>query len=178
MRQRRLIPPVLAAACLLPFAPAYAQQPDNTLTGYVALMSSYIGRGLSQSVGQPSIQAELDYNNTGAGLYAGMDGTSINWIDQLYPGDSVSLEADGYAGYRWFAGDWAYKCGLLRMQFPGHYVPQTPPAARPDTTEVFSFIGWRNLSAKLNYAVTDSFGAPDSRGSWYLDLSVTQPVGN
>ena len=147
-------------------------------TGYVAFMSNYIGRGLAQSVGQPSVQAELDYNNIGAGLYAGVDGTSINWIDQLYPGDSVSLEVDGYAGYRWLAGDWTYKAGLLRMQFPGRYVPQAPPVAEPNTTEAFGYIGWRGLSAKLNYAITDSFATPDSKGSWYLDLSASQPIGS
>lgn len=175
MRRHLLILPAFTATCGLPAA-AQAEQPVNPITGYVALMSNYIGRGLAQSVGQPSVQAELDYNDTGAGFYAGVDGTSINWIDQLYPGDSVSLEVDGYAGYRWLAGDWTYKAGLLRLQFPGRYVPQTPPVAQPNATETFGFLAWRGLSAKLNYAVTDSFGTPDSRGSWYLDLSATLPL--
>jgi uncharacterized protein (TIGR02001 family) len=154
---------------------AHAEQPANMLTGYVAWMSNYIGRGLAQSVGNPSVQAELDYNPSD-GLYAGLDGTSINWIDQVYPGDSVSVELDGYAGYRKTDGDWTFKGGALRLQFPGRYVPQTPPVARPDTTELFGFVGWRELSAKLNYAITDAFGTPDSRGSWYLDLSSTVPL--
>ncbi len=166
---------VFAGTCALPAA--HAEHTANPITGYVAFMNNYIGRGLAQSVGQPSVQAELDYNNTSTGFYAGVDGTSINWIDQLYPGDSVSLEVDGYAGYRWLAGDWTFKSGLLRMQFPGRYVPQTPPVDEPNTTEAFGFIGWRGLSAKLNYAVTDSFGTPDSKGSWYLDLSAAEPVG-
>lgn len=166
----------LLAICVLADAPMAAAQPAPSFTGYVAFMSNYIGRGLAQSVGQPTVQAELDYNNNGAGFYAGVDGTSINWIDQLYPGDSASVEVDGYTGYRWLAGDWSWKAGLLRMQFPGRYVAQTPPAAEPNTTEVFGFVGWRGLSAKLNYAVTESFGTPDSRGSWYLDLSAAFPV--
>ncbi|MGH8371956.1 MAG: TorF family putative porin [Gammaproteobacteria bacterium] len=154
---------------------AHAEQPANMLTGYVTLMSNYIGRGLAQSVGNPSAQAELDYNPSD-GLYAGLDGTSINWIDQVYPGDSVSLELDGYAGYRKTDGDWTLKGGVLRLQFPGRYVPQTPPVARPDTTELFGFVGWRALSAKLNYSITNAFGTPDSRSSWYLDLSATAPL--
>lgn len=175
MTYRTLALPIFAAACLLPTT-AHADSTTNMVTGYAAFMSEYIGRGLSQSVGQPSVQAELDCNNSGAGFYAGADGTSINWIDQLYPGDSVSLEVDGYAGYRWLTGNWIYKAGVLRMQFPGRYVPQTPPVAEPDTTEVFGLVGWRGLSAKLNYAITDAFATPDSRGSWYLDLSAETPV--
>ncbi|MGB9430277.1 MAG: TorF family putative porin [Gammaproteobacteria bacterium] len=175
MKHRRWILPGLAASCLLPGV-AHGDPLPPTVTGYVAFMSNYIGRGLSQSVGQPSVQAELDYNNTDAGFYAGVDGTSINWIDQVYPGDSVSLEVDGYVGYRWLTGDWTYKGGLLRMQFPGRYTPQNPPVAQPNTTEAFGFVGWHGLSAKLNYAITNSFATPDSRGSWYLDLSAAEPL--
>lgn len=166
---------ILSVLCVA-YAPGiHAEQAANMLSGYVAFMSNYIGRGLAQSVGNPAVQAELDYNPAD-GFYAGLDGTSINWIDQVYPGDSVGVELDGYAGYRRTAGDWIFKGGVLRLQFPGRYVPQTPPVARPDTTEVFGFAGWRGLSAKLNYSVTDAFGTPDSLGSWYLDLSATAPM--
>lgn len=176
MRYRLFSALLFAVVTLLPLT-GYADQLANPITGYVAFMSNYIGRGLAQSVGQPSVQAELDYNNTDAGFYAGVDGTSINWIDQVYPGDSVSLEVDGYGGYRWISGDWVFKSGLLRIQFPGRYVPQTPPAAEPNTTEAFGYVAWRGLSAKLNYTITDAFGTPDSKGSWYLDLSDSAPVG-
>ena len=155
--------------------PACASQPSRLVTGYVKFMSMYVGRGLSQSVGKPSVQAELDLY-TSSGFYAGVDGTSINWVDQLYPGDSVSLEADLYAGYRKRMGDWRFKGGILRLQFPGRYVAQNPPVERPDTTEVFGFVGWRWLGIKLNYAVTNAFGTPDSRGSWYMDVSGGVPL--
>ncbi|HET7921431.1 MAG TPA: TorF family putative porin, partial [Gammaproteobacteria bacterium] len=174
---RRFICATFALACAVACAaPARAETAPALFTGYVAFMSNYIGRGLAQSVGQPSVQAELDYNNSGGGFYAGLDGTSINWIDQVYPGDSVAVELDGYAGYRKLAGDWTFKAGVLRLQFPGRYVAQSPPAARPDTTELFASAAWRNLSAKLNYSVTDAFGTPDSRGSWYLDLAAELPI--
>lgn len=155
------------------FIPAHAgEQPFN---GYVALLSNYVGRGLAQSVGEPAFQAELNYN-PGDGVYAGISGSSINWIDQLFPGSSASFELDGWLGYRKsFADGWTFKGGVLRLQFPGHYALQV---ARPDTTEAFAFIGWRTVSAKLNYALTDSFGTPDSRGSSYLDVSAALPLGD
>lgn len=145
------------------------------LNGYVALMSNYIGRGLAQSVGEPALQAELNIG-LDDGLYGGISGSGINWIDQLHPGSSVSLELDGWLGYRRsFADGWTFKGGVLRLQFPGRYAPNV---MRPDTTELFGFIGWRTVSAKLNYAITDSFGTPDSRGSWYADLSASLPFGD
>lgn len=148
-------------------------QTDSLFSGSVTLTSNYVGRGLAQSVGEPSLLADLSYNSAD-GWYGGLSAASINWIDQLYPGNSVSMELDGWLGHRYsFAEDWVFEGGLLRIQFPGRYVIQTPPVARPDTTEAFISLGWRNLSAGLNYAITDSFGTPDSRGSWYLDLSAT-----
>lgn len=154
-----------------------APTPDR-FSGYIALTNNYVGRGLAQSVGEPSLLAELDYDS-GNGWYAGLSAASINWIDQLYPGNSVSMELDGWLGYRYsFADDWVFKGGMLRIQFPGRYVPQTPPVARPDTTEAYASLGWRNLSARLNYTLTDSFGTPDSQGSWYLDLSATLPLSD
>ncbi|MGB9428512.1 MAG: TorF family putative porin [Gammaproteobacteria bacterium] len=157
-------------------AMAQDSAPPDPFTGYVQFMSNYIGRGLAQSVGNPSVQGELDYYSP-SGFYINLDGTSINWVDQVYPGDSVSMEVDGIVGYRQaFAQDWLWKAGVLRLQFPGRYVPQSPPVDQPNTTEVFGYISWKGLSAKLNYSVTNNVATPDSRGTIYADLSATQPL--
>lgn len=159
-------------------SPARAQDAPGAVPigGYVELMSNYVGRGLAQSVGQPSVGIELEAGHA-EGIYADLDVTSINWIDQLYPGDSVSVEVDGLLGYRHgFATDWFWKGGLLRLQFPGRYVTQSPPLAEPHTTEAFAYLGWKRISGRINYALTDAFGTPDSRGSWYLDFNASQPV--
>ena len=106
-----------------------ADEPPATplITGNVQFMTNYVGRGLAQSLGNPSVEGELDVNNnTTGGFYGGMDANSINWIDALYPGDDVGMEVDGWAGYRMRVGeDWLWKAGFLRLQFPGSYVPQT-----------------------------------------------------
>jgi len=135
-----------------------------------------VARGISQSQGQPSVQGEIDYNS-GEGVYGGVDGNSINWVDQLYPGDSVSLQLDGWLGYRkHFGSDWTTKAGFLRTQFPGRYVLQSPPADQPNTTEAFGSVAWNGLSAQLSYAVTDFVGIPDSEGSTYLSVAASRPV--
>lgn len=155
---------------------AYAGDPSGDFSGNVQLMTNYVGRGLTQSVGQPSVEGELDYF-AADGFYTNLEGTSINWIDQIYLGDSVSVEIDGVIGYRQaFADDWTYKFGVLRLQFPGRYVQQTPPADQPNSTELFGYLSWKRLSVKLNYSLTDYFAAPDSKGSTYLDLSAAQPL--
>ena len=166
---------VLALACAFS-ARASADTPEM-FPGNVQFMSNYVGRGLAQSLGQPSVEGEIDYN-PGAGLYGGIDGNSINWIDQLYPGDSVDLEIDGWAGYRSFYGpDWTTKFGVLRLQFPGRYVPQKSPTDEPNSTELFGYVAWRGWSFQVNYAITDAFATPDSKGTTYSSLTYSLPVG-
>lgn len=145
-------------------------------TGNVQFMSNYVGRGLSQSVGQASVEAELDYD-PGDGVYAGFSGYSINILDDLYPGDSASLLIEGSIGYKQgFARDWLWKAGIQRVQFPGRYVPQPHPMEEPNTTEAIGYLRWKGLGLKLNYAVTDYYGSFGSRGSCYADLSASQPM--
>ena len=166
---------LLAAACLAGAAAAHADEP-HLFYGYVQLMNNYIGRGLAQSVGDPSWQAEIDVN-AGSGLYGNLSAVHIGWIDEIHPGDSVHTEVDGVVGYRELFGDAGeFKAGVLQLQFPGRYRLQSPPASRPDTTEVFAYVGWNRLSARLNYDVTDSFGTPDSKGSWYLDTNASHAL--
>lgn len=161
----------------MPLSPMPATASASLISGDVQLRTNFVARGISQSQGQPSVQGEIDYN-PGDGVYAGIDGNSINWIDQLYPGDNVSLDADGWLGYRkHFGSGWATKTGFMRMQFPGHYVQQSPPADQPNFTEAFGSVAWNGLGAQLNYAVTNYAGTPDSKGTIYLSVSASQPVG-
>jgi uncharacterized protein (TIGR02001 family) len=173
---KRILTAFLFAACALGTA---ARADDAELIGgNVQFMTNYVGRGLAQSLGNPSVEGEIDVN-TGDGWYGGVDGNSINWIDKLYPGDDVGVEIDAWAGYRMhFAGDWRYKLGFLRLQFPGNYAPQTPPTEEPNTTEAFGYLSWKTYSVQVNYSVTESFGTPDTKGSLYIDLSGSQPLGN
>jgi uncharacterized protein (TIGR02001 family) len=172
---------VFAAICVFATIPVHAdqldQQPANLVAGYVQVMNNYVGRGLSQSVGHPSVQAEIDLNPS-TGPYATLSAVKIDWVNMAYPGSDVSVEIDATVGYRqMFAQDGLLEVGIVRDQFPGRYVPHSLPALRPDTTEIFGDVGWKGLRLKLNYAVTNAFGTPDSRGEWYLDLSGSRLIG-
>lgn len=159
---------------ILSSAYARAEEAPNLVYGYAQLMNNYVSRGLSQSVGEPSAQAEIDVN-AGAGPYLNLGAVRMAWIDKLYPGDSAHVEIDGVAGYRVLFADGQAKFGVLRMQFPGRYAPQNPLL---NTTEVFGYVAWKGFSARLNVSVTDAFATPDSRGAWYLDLNATRPLGD
>ncbi|TKR33891.1 hypothetical protein FCE95_06370 [Luteimonas gilva] len=174
LRLNRVVQRVLPSLLIVASAPAACAASDlDRPSGYVALMSNYVGRGLSQSVGNPSAQVEVNYYAS-SGWYAGLDVTTVNWVEKVYPGSNGRLELDAYAGYRWIRGDWTLKGYAMRLEFPGHYPSGTK---RPDTNEVVGFVGWRGLSAKLNYSVGDSFGTPDSRGSWYFDVGAGTALG-
>ncbi|HEV2112160.1 MAG TPA: TorF family putative porin [Gammaproteobacteria bacterium] len=163
---------LLTTACAFS-AQAWGDTPDP-FSGNVQFMTNYVGRGLAQSLGQPSVEGEIDYNS-GPGIYGGIDGNSINWVDQLWPGDSVGMEIDGWVGYRAFYGpDWTTKFGVLRLQFPGRYVQQNPPTDEPNTTELFGYVAWKGLSAQLNCAITNEFATLDSKGSCYANLTASQ----
>ena len=172
----RGLPSMVAAAFAYGPAAARATSDLDRVSGYAALMSNYVGRGLSQSVGEPSVQLEVNYYAS-SGWFAGLDVTTINWVDKVYPGSNVHLELDAYAGYRWIRGDWIVRGYAMRVEFPGHYAPQTPPAQQPNTNELVGYVAWRGLSAKLNYTASDSYGTPNSQGSYYFDLGAGHALG-
>lgn len=176
--------PAIAAGCLkallLGFAStaagfssqAWAEDSTLPFSGSVKLMSNYVGRGLSQSVGRPSVAGELKYEPD-AGLCAEIDGYSINVLDELYPGDSASLLLEAGVAYRLTTtGGARWQGGVQRVQFPGRYVAQPAPMEEPNTTEAVVQVSQAGLSAKLDYALTDYYGTPGSKGSGYLDLAA------
>jgi len=170
---------LVAAAIALPAI--HARADDVTapspppVYGYVEVTNNYVSRGLSQSVGQPSAQAEIDLN-AGPGIYGAAAVARIDWVDAVYPGAHVPAELAGVIGYRAFIEPgFIIEAGALRVQYPGSY-PHESVFPRPDTTELFGRLRWRWLRVKFNRAVTDAFGTPNSRGSWYLDMSAAVPL--
>jgi uncharacterized protein (TIGR02001 family) len=178
---------VAFAADAAPAAPA----PTYTFTGNVSLVSEYDYRGIEQTYGKPAIQGGFDYTHA-SGFYLGTWGSSISWIsDGGTTGTSAPTEIDVYGGYKntFAGGDWNYDVGVLTYNYPGNY-PKDYPYAKPDTTEVYGALGWKWLSAKYSYVVSDhifGFGTTtdvtspkikaSTKGSSYLDLTATFDLG-
>lgn len=160
---------LLALVGVTPVA-VHAQEAVSPFTGSVAITSDYTFRGLSQTNRKPALQGGMQFDNSG--FYVGLWGSNISWLSDCEDVSS-SVEIDIYGGYKGtFADDWSYDVGVIRYQYPGNY---PTGFTSPNTTEVYGSIGWKTLSAKVSYSLTDTFGFSDSENSDYIEVNWNQP---
>ena len=184
-----LIPGVtrcLLAGFLAAVLPAGAQQPaapasPHTFTGNVGLFSQYVFRGLTQTDRDPALQGGFDYSHA-SGFYLGTWASNISWLKDgnLYNGGG-SLEWDFYGGLKGPIGksDFTYDVGLAYYWFPGDVTPNPGLWTKADTFEGYGALGWKWFTVKLSYSLNNKFlTVPDTRGTWYLDLSADVPLGD
>ncbi len=154
-------------------APAPAPEPDWTFTGNVGLFSQYVFRGISQTNEKPAVQGGFDLAHK-SGFYAGTWASNISWISDAEKNASASLEWDFYGGYKWsLPSDFVADFGVLYYWYPGTY-----PAGvtKPNTTELYAGLTWKMLSVKYSYSINNTFGFPDSSGSYYLEGNLNWDV--
>lgn len=174
-------------------APAAAPPPPPAilgfaLTGSATIGSQYIFRGLTQTDGRPTVQAELDLVHP-SGFYVSVSFSNISWFtDQnlntaaapvpLGSVASASVEVDLFGGYKWgFAKDWALDAGLYRYQYPGSY-GELGTFRNPNTTEAYLGLSYSWATLKYSRVISeDDFGVAKAKGSSYLDLSLAIPLG-
>ena len=178
----------LSAAVLAP-ALGFAQQPAapaapsvHTLTGNIGFFSQYVFRGLTQTDRDPALQGGFDYAHA-SGLYAGTWASNISWLRDVGAySRGGSLEWDFYGGYKGNIGksDFTFDVGTLYYWYPGSAnTGANPLNIKANTWEVYGGLGWKWLSAKYSYSISNrTFGVRDSRGTWYLDLSANVPLGD
>ncbi len=165
------------------------------VTGSATLGTQYIFRGLTQTDGQPMVQAELDLAH-GAGWYVSLAGSNISWFtDQNAntaahpvslgsPGplgaksNSAGTEVDVFGGYKWgFAKDWTLDLGLCRYLYPGTY-GNLGAFRNPHTTEAYMGLTYSWASLKVSRVISAcAFGVSASQGTTYVDLSLAIPLG-
>jgi uncharacterized protein (TIGR02001 family) len=153
---------------------AHAEEaaPVHAMTGNVALTSDYRYRGLSQSRLAPALQGGADYTHNPSGLYAGVWGSTIKWIDDI-GGDSL-IEIDLYGGKRGeIAPSITYDVGGLYYVYPSDGL-QT----KATTFEVYGQVGWGPGYIKYSHATTNLFGTADSKGSGYLDIGANVEIAS
>lgn len=170
MKSRVLACLLCVPLAALPMTAVQAQDAVSPFTGSIALTSDYVFRGLSQTNRKPALQGSIQYDNNG--FYVGFWGSNISWLSDLEDVSS-SVEIDLYGGYKGtFAEDWSFDVGFNRYQYPGKY---PSGFTSPNTTEIYGSIGWKTLSAKYWYSVTDTFGFTDSENSDYIEVNWNQP---
>ena len=175
------VPLAAQAPATAPAAPAPPAPPSIlgfAVTGSATLGSQYIFRGLTQTDGKPTVQAELDFAHAD-GWYLSLAASNISWItDQAGVGTvSAGVEVDVFGGYKWgFAKDWTLDLGAYRYLYPGDYTHYL--AASPNTTEGYLGLSYAWASLKYSRVLSSgNFGAPKADGSSYVDLSLTIPLG-
>ena len=178
---KRLIPLVLATSCLTSGGLDQAQEStalgagsDWSFSANLGVVSDYRFRGLMQTNGKPAVQGGFDISHS-SGIYIGNWNSSISWLSDADPDVSSNVEMDFYAGYvHTIAEGFSLDVGLLHYYYPGSY----PDGFNdPDTTEAYLGVTYGPVTLKYSHALTDLFGAPDSKNSQYYDLGVTVPTG-
>jgi uncharacterized protein (TIGR02001 family) len=163
MKKNLLALAAVLVASALP-AVSYAQFSAN-----VSLTSDYRYRGISQTRVKPAIQGGVDYGLP-AGFYIGAWATNIKWIKDL--GGDADYEVDLYGGLKGeLAKDLSYDVGVLTYQYPSN---KLNPSA--NTTELYGALTYGPFTGKYSHSVTDTFANPDSKNSFYVDLSATFEV--
>ena len=175
MIKKSLIALALASAFTASaFAEEAAPTPEHSFTGNVGLFSSYRFRGIDQTFGKPALQGGFDYAHA-SGLYVGNWNSNVS--ETYYPGGN--LEMDFYAGYKTTVGDFGIDVGGLYYYYPGSEGSTIGlKSGTINNGELYVAASWKFLSLKYSYAVTDYFNAPDTKGSYYLDLTANYDLGD
>ena len=165
--RKSILSAAVAAALLAPGVAA--AQAASPITGNMSLVSDYRFRGLTQTFEEPALQGGFDYAHS-SGIYLGNWNSSIS--DSFFAG--APLEMDFYGGYKGAAGPLGYDIGVLYYYYPGSNLAGVGTI---DNLEVYAGVSWQFLSLKYFHAVSDFFGAPNTDGSNYIDLTATFDLG-
>ena len=178
MQKHTLAIALLAALPMLGAGTVLAQ--ESPFSANVSLTTDYAYRGISQTDEKAALQGGFDYAHS-SGFYAGVWGSNISWLNDIPASTSTgsSLELDLYAGYSTELGPIGLDVGVLQYYYPGNYNSTWRAETgleKPDTLEGYVGLSWEFLSFKYSNSFTDLFGAPDSEGSQYFDLSAEYEV--
>ena len=183
-----LLGSALGAQTPAPAPPAPPSLLGFGLTGSTTLGSQYIFRGLTQTDGRPTAQAELDLAHP-SGFYLSVALSNISWFTDQNAGSNIapvplgsvasaSVEVDLFGGYKWgFAKDWTLDLGAYRYSYPGSY-GNLGAYCNPNTTEGYLGLSYSWASFKYSRVLSSgSFSVTNAVGTSYLDLSLAIPLG-
>ena len=155
---------------------AQAQEAASPFSANIGVTSDYRYRGISQSRLKPAVQGGVDYALP-AGFYIGAWASTIKWIRDI-PGGDARVEIDLYGGFKGeIVKDLSYDVGVLGYVYPGNNLGNVSGFKNANTVEIYGALTYGPVTAKYSHAVTNTFGNPDSKNSFYFDLSAGFPLG-
>lgn len=174
---------LFATAAFAQTAPAAEAPEVSPVTANVTITNDYRYRGISQSNYQPAIQGGFDYAHE-SGFYIGNWNSTINWVaNTTNNGVKAPIEMDFYGGFKkeLIAEGFASDFGVLQYYYPQTGGNYNAMMLNPNTTELYAAqnftFGPVTGFVKVNYALTNIFGIPNSSGSVYPDLTVNYDTG-
>ena len=168
MRKTLLATAIAAAAALPGLAAAQASSP-HTVAGNMGIFSDYRFRGISQTFLEPAIQGGIDYSHS-SGFYLGNWNSNVSGLSYT----DGTIEMDIYGGYKFPAGPVTLDVGLLQYLYPGAKLA----GVKYDTLEAYIGASWKWFTLKYSVTLDDYFGAANSDGSGYLDLSASYEIAH
>ncbi len=166
------------SSSVLAQAAAAKPEPEFTFTGNAGLFSDYRFRGFTQTDYKPAFQGGFDFAHK-SGFYLG------NWNSNVEQAlfNGASLEMDFYGGYKTTFGDFGLDVGVIYYYYPG--TGKVTPGIDAKNFEAYIGGSYGPASLKYFYSFTDFFGLNsndlglpgnvDTKGSQYVDLTVTLP---
>ncbi len=172
---KKILVPTLIATAVATLAPVVQAQ-ESSLSYNVGVVSDYRYRGISQSRLEPALQGGIDYADK-SGFYVGAWGSTIKWIKDN-TATKGNLEVDLYAGYKGTAGGLSYDVGFLRYEYVNNTLGNVPLYVNANTNEVYGALTYGVFTAKYSHAISNLFGTPNSKNSYYVDLSANFDLGS
>jgi uncharacterized protein (TIGR02001 family) len=157
-----------ALAAMTAFVPLYAQG----IGGSVAVTSDYVYRGVSQTRGEPALQADIHYAST-RGWSAGLWASTV----ELNAWDGRTGELNAYLGYRWqIHRDWSSKISAVHYEYPWN-----GPRFDYDYDEVVGTLGFRNrvfatVAWSFNTSRYSTRGYFSGKNAISYDVATSWPV--
>ncbi|WP_043458347.1 TorF family putative porin [Azohydromonas australica] len=138
----------------------------------VGAVTDYRYRGISQSRLDPALQGGADWvQSADGGFYVGTWASTIKWIKDA-GAEKGSVEVDVYGGYKGSIMEGlGYDVGLLQYWYPRNKLGNVTGLKNANTTELYGAMTYGPVTAKYSHALTNTFGNPDSKNSFYFDLS-------
>ncbi len=155
----------VAAAIVATAVPSLA---SAQLAFNAGAVTDYRYRGVSQTQLKPALQGGVDY--AAGGFYVGAWASTIRWIKKA--GGDASIELDVYGGYKGeISKGLGYDVGVLAYVYPSNDLPTDA-----DTQEIYGALTFGPATFEYSHAVSNLFGVPDSKNSYYADLSASFEV--
>ena len=140
----------------------------HELHGYLTLVSDYVFRGASQSSGDPTVQAGVDYLHS-SGVFAGVFAAHTDFPENSFGSNPGPIELDAYLGYSRAAGrDWSWDVAALRYDFPDS------TGFDYSYNELAANLRFRDI-VRLGATVSDDAGAGGASG-WTAEIELRQPL--